>query len=225
MKAGNVLRLAGQNYINNLPAHLRDSATAQLNVLVQTADTFNANLAAAQANRDLSPEGRAAACGRVAASALATLAAVEGTTIKTLAERAASLEQALLAKTSYKAPTDPVDALRHELRLQEIRDQLRALPQAERANVYRTTTDPIIIAAIDTATPTLSAPRPDGSRRLEAFIDPAERTAAALARAEAADPIASRTLSEVRALRQVYAQAVASVRSEITKEVAVALPA
>jgi hypothetical protein len=224
MKAGQILKLAGQNYIDNLPAHLRDGAIKQLNVVVQAADTFNADLDAAAANRDLSPDGRSATKARVAASALATLAAIETTTIKTLTERAASLEQALLAKVTYTPPTDPGERLALEMRLREVRDQLRQLPMEERANVYRTTTDPLALAAIDTATPTLSAPRPDGSRRMEPFIDPAERTAAALARAEAADPATATTLREVRALRQVYTHAVNGVRAEILAEVPGAVP-
>lgn len=223
MKAGTILKLAGQNYINGLPAHLREGAIKQLNVVVQTADAFNADLATAESNPDLSVDGRAATRARVAASALATLAAIDAT-IKTLTERAASLEQSLLAKVTCTPPTDPTERISHELRLQEIRSVLCQLPMAERAHLYRQTVDPMIIAAIDTATVTLSATRLDGAKRLEPFIDPAERTAAALLRAEAADPATAQSLREIRSLREVYSHAVSSVRSEINKEVSGGVP-
>ena len=103
--------------------------------------------------------------------------------------------------------------------MQEIRSQLRELPTAERLNVYLTTSDPLTLAAIDTAPPTLSEKRPDGSRRLEPFVDPEQRTAAALERAKRMAPEAVKTLDEVRSLREVYQLAVNSVRQEILQEV------
>jgi hypothetical protein len=224
MKAGQILKFAGQNYINTLPAHLRDDVIKQLNVVLAAADTFNADMAANDANAQLSPEGRSAGSARVAAAALATLGAIEGTTIKTLTDRTVSLEQALLSRATTPAPKDPAERLSYELHLQEIRAELRGLSLIERTNVYRTTTDPATLAAIDTAPMTLSAPRQDGSRRLEHFIDPTERTAAALQRAEAADPATASTLREVRSLREVYTHAVNGVRKEILDEVPHATP-
>jgi hypothetical protein len=224
MKAGKTLKLAAPGYVDNHPQHLRNDLIDSLNVLLTAADTFNADLATVHADTTLSPEGRTAAGVRVAASALATLNAVEATTIKKLTDHAASIESTLLGKVAYVPPRDPAERVAHELHLQEIRSQLRELPSSERANVYRTTTDPLVLAAIDTAPMTLSAVRPDGSRRLEHFIEPAERTAAILARAEAADPEASTMLREVRSLREVYALAVNGVRREIFEEVPDAMP-
>jgi hypothetical protein len=219
MKAGQILKLAGQNYVNSCPEHLREGLIKQLNVVLSTADTFNEELSANAKNSELSPEGRSAGSARVAASALATLKAVETTTIKTLTERAVSLEQTLLGKVTYTPPKDPAERIAHELHLQEIRSQLRELPAAERLNVYRTSADPLVLAAIETAPMTLSERRQDGSRRLEHFIDPEERTAVALTRAEAADPTTAQTLRELRALRQTYVHAVNGVRKEILDEV------
>lgn len=47
---------------------------------------------------------------------------------------------------------------------------------------YRTTTDPTTFAAIETAPMTLSAIRPDGSQKLEPFVDADQMTAARLGR-------------------------------------------
>ncbi len=98
------------------------------------------------------------------------------------------------------------------------------LPSAERLSVYLTSTDPMVLAAIETAPMTLSAKRPDGSRRLEHFIDPEQRTAAVFARAEAANPTAANTLREIRSQREVCTLAVNSVRREILDEVPEATP-
>jgi hypothetical protein len=225
MKAGNVLKLAAPSYVSNHPEHLRNDIIDNLNVLLTSAETFNTDLAAAQANTTLSAEGRTAAAARVAAAALATLTAIENTTIKKLTDHATSLEVSLLNKATYIPPKDPAERIAHELHLQEIRSQLRLLPLAERTNVYRTSTDPLVLAAIDTAPMTLSAPRADGSRRLEHFIDPDERTAAKLARAEAADPAAATMLRDTRSLAEVYRLAVNGVRREIFDEVPDAAPA
>jgi hypothetical protein len=56
----------------------------------------------------------------------------------------------------------------------------------------------------------------------EPFIDPEQRTAAALERARRADPETVRTLDEVRSLREVYQRAVNGVRREILDEVPMA---
>src|SRR5947209_7481175 len=99
--------------------------------------------------------------------------------------------------------------------MQEIRSQLRQLPAEGRLQAYLTSSDPLVLAAIESAPMTLSAARPDGSRKLEPFIDPQQRTAAVLARAETADPDTTQTLRDVDALRQMYVLAVGSVRAEI----------
>jgi hypothetical protein len=136
-----------------------------------------------------------------------------------LTDRASSIEQALLGKATFTPPKDPAERIAHELQMQEIRSQLRELSASERLNVYLTTSDPLTIAAIETAPMAVSEKRPDGSRRLEPFIDPEQRTAAALARAERADPATVTTLREVQSLREVYALAVNGVRTEILSEV------
>ena len=130
----------------------------------------------------------------------------------------------MLAKVTPPAPEDPAERIAHELALREIRDAMRGLSASERLAAYLSTNDAMVRAAVETAPATLSAPRPDGSRRLEPFIDPAERDAAMMARAEQANPVAATTLREIRSLREVYSLAVAGVRAEILAEVPEATP-
>ena len=218
-KAGTTLKLAAQGYVDSHPEHLRKGMTETLSQVFAAAEAFNAEFDSTSADKNLSPQGRQAGLTRVAASALATLNAVETTTIKNLTDRATSIEQTLLGKASFVPPKDPTERISHEMRMQEIRSQLRELPASERLSVYLTSSDPLTLAAIETAPMTLSEKRPDGSRRLEAFIDPEQRTAAVLARAERDDPTTVATLREVQSLRQVYSIAVNSVRREILNEV------
>lgn len=218
MRAGRILKLAGANYLATLPEHHREVATKQLNQILDTADTFNAHLAAVGDDTALSPEGRVQEGRKVAAAALARLAAVD-VAVKTLAERSATLEATLLKRVTPPPPKDPAERLAYEMRLQEIRDQLRELPAVERLNAYRTTDDPMMLAAIETAPMTLSETRPDGSRRLEPFIDAEQMAAARFERAERADPATATTLREVRGLAEVYSHAVNGVRKEILDEV------
>jgi hypothetical protein len=224
MKAGKILKIAAPGYVDSHAEHLRNDLIDNLNILLSTAETFNADLAATEENRELSPQGRTAAGVRVAASALATLNAIETTTIKNLTDRATLVEKSMLGQVMFTPPKDPAERIAHEMALQEIRSQLRELSAAERLSTYFTSTDPLTLAAIDTAPMTLSAKRPDGSRRLEHFVDPEQRTAAMFARAEAANPTAANTLREVRSLREVYTHAVNGLRAEILSEVPGATP-
>jgi len=218
MRAGTILKLAAPGYVESQAEHLRSDLIDNLNVVLAAAHDFNEGLEKVKADEDLSPQGRSAAGVRVAAAAFATLNAMESTTIKRLADHAASIENAIVSKVTHR-PTDPSERISHELHLQELRSQLRQLPMEQRTNVYRTATDPLVLAAIDTAPMTLSETRPDGSRRLEPFIEPADRTAAILARAELVDPTSAGKLCEVQSLRQVYTLAVNCVRKEILDDV------
>lgn len=218
MKAGNILKLAGPSYVEQLPAHLRDGVIETLNKVHAAADSFNSEMAATAANGNLSETGRAEGTKALAVTALGRLSAVEAM-VQTLTDRATSIEKSLLSKATYTPPTDPAERISHELHLQEIRNQLRELPASERLVMYQTTSDPLVLAAIESAPMTLSAPRPDGRRRLEHFIDPEQRAASVLARAERADPAMTNTLREVQSVRDVYRMAVAGVRKEILDEV------
>lgn len=219
MKVGTILALAGQNYINNVPERLRPVGTETLNKIHAAVEAFNDERAAVIADDTLSAEGRAAGVAKVAESAFTKLATVEAS-ITALTEREAALTRTLLGKVTYQPPKDAAERMSQELLFREIRDQLRQLPMSERASIYRASNDSLVLAAIDSAPMTLSAPRTDGSRKLEPFIDPEERTAAALSRAETADPTTATTLREVRTLREMYGHAVNGVRREIEAELA-----
>lgn len=210
-RAGTLLTLCGQSYIDNLAEHQRQGAIERLNALHATAANYNDELAASSADPSLTTEGRAERSFEAATSALAELDAFEAAEIHKLTARAKAIEKALLAKVVSVAPKDAA----HELQLREVRDQLRLLSAAERLAIYRSTEDPLTIAAIETAPQTLSAPRQDGSRRLEPFVDSAELAAVQWARAEAAAPAEAQVLREVQSLEEVLRLAANGLRREI----------
>jgi len=214
-KVGTILTIAGPAYISNLADHQRQGAIDVLNSLHAVAAAFNGEVAASDRDVNLTPQGRTAASGKTSASALAQLKTIETTTIKTLTDRATSIKQSLRARATYSPPTNPAERMAHEQQLREIRDQLRGLSAAERLNAYRSTTDPLVLAAIETAPMTLSENR----LRFEPFVDPAEVAEAVMARAETADPASANTLREIRSLREVYTLAVNGVRKEINDAV------
>jgi hypothetical protein len=216
-KVGTILTFAGPSYIENLAEQQRPGATEVLNAVHAAAAAFNAEMAASSVDGNLTPQGRAAASAKTTKAALAQLEAIETTTIKKLTERAASLVTALRAKVAHAAPTDAAA----EQQLREIRDQLRGLSASERLNVYHSSTDPLVLQAIETAPMTLSENR----QRLVPFIDPAVVAEAVMARAEAADPATAQTLREVNALAEVYRLAVNGVRKEINDVVPGGVPA
>jgi hypothetical protein len=209
-RAGTILKLTAPSYVENLPERLREDAIKTLNRVFAAAASFNAELDAADLDTTLAPQGRAVRSGKASASALAQLDAVMGEAT-TLHDRATALDTTLRAKAAYVAPTGAAERIAYESQLREIRDSLRGLSADERLHVYRSSTDPLVIAAVETAPHVLNANR----NRLEPFIDPAEVATAVMARAEAADPASATTLREVRSLAEVYRLAVGSVRREI----------
>jgi hypothetical protein len=206
-KAGKILALAGPRYIDALPERDRPRAIDVLNQIHKTVNTFNDERAAVAVNTHLTPQGRSESSAKTRATALAQLEDIETNTIKKLNERAESLESALRAKVGYAKPKDAAQ----EAQLREIRESMRGLSAAQRLDVYRSSTDPLVLAAIETAPMTLNT----NLRRAEPFIDPAEVDAAVMARAEVADPASANTLREVRSLAEVYGLAVNTVRKEI----------
>jgi hypothetical protein len=132
MRAGKLLKLAAPKYVEDQPAQYRSDLIVGLNSLLQAADNFNADMAAAEDNPELSPEGRLVAQSRVAKAALATLAAVEGSTIRTYTDRVAAVEKQMLDAITYSPSKDAAERTSHELHLQEIRNQLRELPAEQR---------------------------------------------------------------------------------------------
>jgi soluble lytic murein transglycosylase-like protein len=209
-KAGTILNLAAPAYLDGLPERHRPAAIAILNGILNTAAVWNNEQEASAMDTTLTPQGRAVRAGKATTVALAQLVTVE-TESQKLTARAEAIQKAMLAKVVSVAPKDAAT----ESQMREIREQLRQLPATERLAVYRSTEDPQIVAAIETAPQTLSAPRQDGSRRLEAFVDPAELASAQMDRARAADPTSAQTLNELTSLAEIYRHAVNGVRGEI----------
>lgn len=202
--AGTILTIAGRNYLDNLSEHLRNDATRTLNGILDVAASYNDQWAEISVDVNLTPQGRDARITKVTEAALTALAPVEQTA-KQLIERAAALKTALLAKAAPVVPKD------HESALREIRDQMRTLTPEERLAIYRASaTDPLVLAAIETAPPTLGK-----SRRMEPFVDPTELASVKMARAEAADPSTAAKLRDLESLAEVYRLSVNSVRQEI----------
>lgn len=208
-KAGTVLGLAAQGLVENQPEHHRQSAIGAVNKMFTIADDFNVAVAAAFEDRRLTPEGQALNAAKATAAALAALDGFN-VDIQKLTERAAKVERALRAKVASAIPKDvPPETLR------DVGGELKQLSSAERMSTYRTTNDPVVLAAIETAPPSLGDKRADGSRRLEPFVDPGELAAAQMERAEALDPAGATTMHELRGLAEVYRLAANSVRREI----------
>jgi hypothetical protein len=198
-----------ESLVENQPEHHRQTVTVGLNKMFDVAIGFNDGVAAAFEDRRLTPEGQAVNAAKATAAAFAALDAFD-VDIQKFTDRAMNVEKALRAKVASAVRKDvPTETLRY------VWDELRQLPPAERLNIYRTTSDPIVLAAIETAPPSLGDKRADGTRRLESFVDPTELAAAQMERAEAMDPAGATTMHELRGLAEVYRLAANSVRREI----------
>jgi hypothetical protein len=213
-KAGTVLGLSAPGLVDNQAEHHRQTAIVAVNKMFTIADDFNTAVAAAFEDRLLTAEGQAAKAAKATTKALASLDTFN-VDIQKLMDRASGVERALRAKVAAGVPKDVAAET-----LREVRDQMRTLTSDERLAIYRASaTDPLVLAAIETAPPTLGK-----NHRLEPFVDPTELASAQMERAEAADPAAATTMHDLRQLADAIRLAATSVRREIMDAAGVPVP-
>ena len=113
---------------------------------------------------------------------LAALVEFEKATVEGVRAHAGSVEVEIGKEVEIRRPSDPADRLAYEMRMQEIRSDLRRLTAEERFIVYSQAADPLVIDAIESAPPTISRVGKNGPKgvRLQPFIDPESRAATAL---------------------------------------------
>ena len=129
-------------------------------------------------------------------------------------ERAKHTEDTLFEKVEIQRPTDLAERLAYEFRLREIRDDLRTVDPLERDAIYASSTDPMIIDAVETAPPVL-VKAADGFRRFVPSVDQERVAAVKIARAHAIDPENAKLLEALRAIRQMYKSVIESVRNVV----------
>jgi hypothetical protein len=216
-RAGTILRLAAQSYVDNTAEHHKQTVIVGLNRVGDVAAVFNTTYDEAMADKRLTPAGQRERMVVAADTALTALKSIEDES-KKASDRATNLEKALRAKVAPPKDVSPET-------LREIRDQMRHMTPDERMNVYRTSPDPRVRAAIETGPPALGSERADGTRRFEPFVDAEELSAAQLTLAREADPVAATHMDEFRHLAEVYRLAVNGVRHEIAEAMRVSATA
>jgi hypothetical protein len=200
------------------PAWVPD-ADKKLSALLDAQMACNDALDATKINPDLSPDGRRKA-GLAVGTSLLTKANTWKAVPGAIADRLKSLWSTALGIAALKPPTDPAERLAFELRQREIRDELRPLDPLQRLLIYFSTNDPEVLAAIETAPPTLTSdPRdPREVPKLAPFIDPERVRTAMLERVRASDPELAAEMQALAVLHDVYQSAVDTVISEILRE-------
>jgi hypothetical protein len=114
-------------------------------------------------------------------------------------------QRALGVLIAPQRPTDPAERVAYEMRLVEIRAELRKLDSISRAVVLGTTTDPLTIDACE------SAPMTVEGKRLVPFVDPKRVEDARRARARAADPAKAEVIEGLEYLIASYGTDLQSV--------------
>lgn len=197
----------------------KDGIREKLELLTAIGREFDGAAESIRENRELSDHGRFAARERAARVALEKIAAFEKKTIDPLRERIAWIDAQVAKKASINRPTDPGDRLAYEMRLGEIRSELRKLDPLERFAIYMSSSDPLVIDAIETAPSTLVRKGKGDMATFAPFIDPERVSAARLARVEAADPELAQDMSDVQRLANLYVMDSAVLRQAIVEEV------
>lgn len=148
-------------------------------------------------------------------AALADLDKLEARTMKGLSDNIAQTSEQLLARIAIPRPTDVGERIAMELRMQEIRSELRQITPGERLYVYLTTNDPVVIEAIRTAPPVASKATPEAMTMLHPFVDPEKLAEAAMERANLSDPEKASHLGGLKWLHETYWFAFRTARKTI----------
>jgi hypothetical protein len=218
MKAVEMLRLALAGLVSSVRDEWRADVRARLEELATVGAAFETMRAGIAKDPELTPLGREKATAKAARDAFQQLAAWESANTGRLTDRIAPTEQLVLKRSEVKRPTDPAERIAYELRLGEVRAELRGLDPMQREAIYLSTSDPLIADAIETAPPILSRGPNGGLPQLVPFVSPERITSQAIARARAAAPEAVvAELEELVGLRSIYAGQLAAIRREIAE--------
>ena len=128
-----------------------------------------------------------------------------------------------LARELQPAPArtlDPVTAVRREMRMQELRADLRSIDPLELNALYKTTDDPDVLEAVEQAPPVVRVVTQQGGFRDVQVVPLVSPDTIAQRRRDlgaAAKPEAAGRLAEVEEMRAAVAGLIGSARQEIAK--------
>jgi hypothetical protein len=172
------------------------------------------------ADRDLSADGRQNRLRALAAETRAAVAAFVGSTAAVLDKRREDGLAAILKNVQAPRPTDPAEALRQELRFQEIRAELRHLPRETLTMLLESPDTPQeVVSALLTAPPIAERAAPGAIPSLRPFVDPTAVRRATVARARSLSPDAAAELDSFEALADGYRQLAAFVETAVARDV------
>lgn len=184
--------------------------------LITIAESFERDMETARKNDLLSGLGKSDAVEKAGLTALAKLAVFEQGPLAVVANRTSALSHELTQAAEPKRPSEPTERLVYELRLQEIRAQLRDLDDAQRRAIYTSASDPMVIDAMEMGPPTVV--KVNGQVRLIPFIDPVFREEMMTARARNTSPARAAELEGLQEFGNTLRSAVATVKTAIQQE-------
>jgi hypothetical protein len=208
------MQLTRAKRVSTVKEEFRAGMETQLEELVRIGDTLDRDRNDLRLNRELSVEGQSAADRRIARAALDKVTALDEKTVGVLRTRIASMA-ARLANVDFRRPTDPGERIAYEIRLGEIRDEVRERKPMERTLIYMRATDPLVLDALESAPPVL----PEEGYMLIPFVDPERVRARRAERARASNPELAKEMSDLEDLASAYEALIESIRRSIHEQV------
>lgn len=172
----------------------------------------------AYADGDLSQTGRVKKTTKIDIDTLAKLGEFEKQHLEVLRERIATAERQMFEIMEPSRPTNPGDRLAYELRLQELRAELRKLSPEERLLIFASATDSLTIDALQTAPPIVVRYQKGGLAQVVPFLDVEGRSMAVLEKARAENPDAASELQAFGELAGIYQTAIDTLRRAIIEQ-------
>lgn len=215
-RVGELLKLGRNVYPRSVPERLRAGYDERAAALLEIATDLNRVMDAAESDTHLTGDGRNAAGEKAATVALSAIEKWDAPVV-TLFERVKTGTEAMLRKagSGYGRPSDPAERVAYELKLGEIRAELRPLDPIKRAAVYQATEDPLVLAAIEGAPPSLVQSDAGTWPAMRPFVEPDRVAARRLERGRALDPSGAAELDELGGIAELYRMLGNGLREEI----------
>lgn len=196
-----------------------DGLREDLNKLLAIGKKYLRDVDVAFADEDRSDSGRAKQKTKIDLDTLAKFGEFDKQKLGVIRTRIGHAEREMFEHMEPSRPTNPGDRLAYELRLGELRAELRALQPEERLLLFASSTDSLVIDALESAPPTVVRYQKGGLAQVVPFLDPEARTQVVLERARNQNPDQAAELQAFHELAAIYETAIGSVRRAIEAQI------
>jgi hypothetical protein len=201
--------------------NLDEASAVELNLthLLSIAESYDRDVAGIRGDPDLTDHGKRKAIEKVGRSTLQKISDFEQSNVTKPRERAATLGAQFLGKAEIKRPTDMGQFMVYLAQMQSLWARFSEADPLEVDLIALTSTDPLVLDALQTAPPVLRRPDKHSPLTLMPIVNPERIAAATLERARVKDPEGAAQLEKIERTTNCYAGSIGGVKAAIIEQV------